>query len=107
MPDIKTPDFKALHHEAAIIVKSNPLLAYAVTKELRKSLVGRESEAVKHDLLSHLAIDTWNEVARLQQKPNDHNYTRNILELFTETLILAYDILTERIGYGETGRGPR
>lgn len=108
MRETPPPDFKAIHHKARELVETDMVLAYAVAKELRKKLVGRESDAVKHDLMAHLAKSTWNEVAKLNGSENEPFYISRVLELFTETVILAHDILTEKIGYGsEISRSPK
>lgn len=90
------PNFPSIHKRAAEIVEKDTILAYAVGNELRKRLVGRTQETARAELLSRLAYSAWNRFADLEKVKHDPRYTQCVLDLITDTAILAYDILTEK-----------
>lgn len=100
MTDKPPIDFKAVHKRAAEMVETDTVLAYAIAKELRKRVVGRDSEQVKFELLSQLAYATWNDLIDIQQRGGDRPESiKTMLEIFSEALIFGYDILTDKVTY--------
>lgn len=97
---LEPPDFPSIHKRAKEIVEQDTVLAYAIGTELRKRLVGRSSEINRQELLSRLAYSSWNQFIELDAKKLDPRYTQYVLDLVTDTLIVGYDILTERIRLG-------
>lgn len=107
MTDKPPPDFKAIHKRAAEVVEQDTIFAYAVAKELRKRVVGHDSEQVKHELLSQLAFTTWNQLVDIQQRGGERpEGIKTMLEVFTEALIFGYEILTEKITYAKPPSRP-
>lgn len=95
-PDV---DFKSIHKQAAELCEHETMLAYAVAKELRKRLVGRTSEHVKHELMSRLVYTAYNSLVELEPHKGNPKYLAMILDLAADTIIMGHDILTERIGH--------
>lgn len=91
-----TQGFRSTHKRAAELVEKDPTFAYAVSTALRKRIVGRDVNDAKYELLIHLAYSAWNKLGDLQADPDNPKYTVRLLNLGVETLMLGYDILTER-----------
>lgn len=101
-------DFNSIHKQAAELCESNMILAYAVAKEMRKRVVGRDSEQVKQELLASVAYGAWNDLLRIQQRGLDRPESiKPLLELFSEALIFVHDILTDKITYAKVPDRPR
>lgn len=111
MEQPQPPDFKAIHARAAELVKNDPILAYAVTKALRKAVTGNKSEDTKFALLCHVLGDAWNNFVELNQRQSNHSsqeYTETFVQIAADHLIVAYDILTEKVTHNAPiHTGPR
>lgn len=90
--------FASIHKRAKEIVENDTMLAYAVGVELRKRLVGRPSNNIKHDMLSRLVYGVWNRLIELQdlRDTGDPKAAQEFLDLVTDSLIIGYNILTEK-----------
>lgn len=90
------PNFSYINKRAAEIAEKDPMLAYAVGRELRKRLVGRTSEVNMHEMLRHLAFTSYNNFLDLEESKGHSRYNEMMLSLVSETIVYAYEILTDK-----------
>lgn len=106
MDSQQPPNFKAIHKRAAELVKNDPVFAYAVAKEIRKSVVGKNSENIKLQMLSRIMADGWNTLSDLtQHHQNSPQYSEAVVAIAADHLIVIFDILTDKFpnDYSHTG----
>jgi len=88
------PDFTAIHKRAADIVKNEPMLAYAIASNLRKSVVGSK-EDIRYETVSKVLSFSWNRVIDAQDRKESLKYPGIMIEIASDALVAIYDVLTE------------
>lgn len=101
-PPAPASDFHSIHKRAAEIVENDTMLAYAIGNELRRRLVGYSKDSARHELFSRMAFGAWNAFAALDQDRHNPHYVRDVIALLSDTIIIGFDILTDRRTNGPT-----
>lgn len=94
LPEVPPVDLSSVHKRAEQIVAHETVLAYAVSVQLRKHIVGRKGE-IKYELLTRLAYESWNRFQTLQAQADQPTYTRAVLDLISDVTLSGYEILTD------------